>query len=187
MILEKVVAAQLARSRVQPFQVARRCPAGYPMVIECDPLPTPSEGRDPGRVFTTLYWLTCPELIRHVGGHESTGAIGRMENWVAQNPAARQALEAQHLRYSEERRRRIGAARLRALADDHPKLAASLAQTGIGGVSGGTHLKCLHAHAAYHLVQEDHPVFLTHPELLTDISECRRCDRLVAEGAAHGG
>ncbi len=86
-----------------------------------------------------------------------------------------------HGEYAWRRRRAVGGARLSRLKRTRPKLADSLERTGIGGVSDPTHVKCLHAHAAFHLVQGNHPLFLSFPQLLKDVSDCRSCEQL--EGA----
>lgn len=164
----RIVAGQLGRRALQPFQVVRRCPAGFPMVIETDPV-------SGDRVFTTPYWLTCPRISRHIGGMESQGLIGRLDAEVAGDPAARDSMAALHAEYAAARKEAIGEERLAELRRDQPRVADFLDRTGIGGVSDFTHIKCLHAHAAFHLVRGGHPVFEARPELLPAVADCREC------------
>lgn len=178
----EIVARQLGRRSLQPFHVVRRCPAGFPMVIQTDPV-------SGDRVFTTLYWLTCPKVSRQIGRWESEGWIGRIESEVAGNPAARDSMASLHAQYTAARQEAIGADRMAELRSDQPRVAAFLDRTGIAGVSDFTHIKCLHAHAAFHLAHGDHPVFNAHPEFLPDISDCRECagqGRPSAEFATDG-
>lgn len=154
------------------------------MAIQSDPVSNqnpqdaPAPARAPHRVFTTLYWLTCPMQIDHLSRCESAGWIQRLEDTVQKNINARERMNDLHGEYAFRRRRAVGAGRLAELRRNRPHLANSLEQTGIAGVKDTAHIKCLHAHAAYHLVQGDHPLFVSFPELLKDPAGCRDCERL---------
>jgi hypothetical protein len=110
-----------------------RCACGLPQVIETDPrLPN-------GEPFPTLWWLTCRELTAAIGRLESGGYIARINESLAGDPRLRAELE--------DSTKRMLAARdaIERLEDrGHP-----------GGLE---HVKCLHAHAAHHLVTGDNPV-----------------------------
>ena len=145
------------------------------MVIQSNPV-----SRDPTpRVFTTLYWLTCPSLIRHLSRYESEGWVRRVEDVYRQSAEVRENLSDLHGEYAFRRRRAVGSIRMSQLSKRRPKLAETLSRTGIAGVSDTSHVKCLHAHAAFHLVRGGHPLFETFPELLKDVADCRDCDRLA--------
>ena len=179
-----IVSRQLSRRRIRPFRPIRRCPAGYPIVIETTPVSNfqTSGGVEPkpAGIFTTLYWLTCPRLIRHISRLESAGWIKRVESEVSSSPEIRQPLMELHEEYIRRRRRMIGADRMRRLRRSRPAVAQTLDRAGIAGVADFSHIKCLHAHAAFHLVCGSHPVIQSHPEFLTDLADCRDCDRLSA-------
>lgn len=180
----QIVRRQLGRKSLQPFEVELRCPSGYPMVIECQPVTqdeTPAEespAHPRSAVFTTLYWLTCPQMIRHLSRYESSGWIQRLEGMASQDPSVTETMRALHAEYAARRRRVLGDPGLARLKETRPTLAESLETTGIGGVADPAHVKCLHAHAAYHLVRGGHPLFAANPELMKDVTACRDCDRL---------
>lgn len=180
MIDRDIVSKQLGRSvsRIQPFRVVRRCPAGFPAVIQCEPVPTARQANAGSRVFTTLYWLTCPVMNRHLGRFESEGWIDRLEDVANRNRSVREILRRLNEEYAARRRRAVGPGILRRLKHDRPKMAESLARTGIGGVADPAHVKCLHAHAAFHLVRGGHPFFTAFPQMLADVSDCRYCESL---------
>lgn len=157
------------------------------MVIQCDPVSEDAspvlaaESRRQPPVFTTLYWLTCPAINRHLGRYESEGWVRKVEEAAKRDVAMQETLHDLHGEYAWRRRRAVGGERLGRLKRARPKLAESLERTGIAGVSDPAHVKCLHAHAAFHLVQGGHPLFLSFPQLLKDVSDCRSCEQL--EGA----
>lgn len=121
-----IVAWQLGREPRAFRRVACRCRHGYPAVTEQAP-----RAFD-GEPFPTTFWLTCPFLGAAVARIEAAGGVRRISEEVAGDPALRESLERGD---AEQRRLR-------------PELPG-----GIGGRSGGTHLKCLHAHVAFALAR----------------------------------
>jgi len=107
---------------------------------------------------------------------ESAGWIGRLKSMAGKVDAARQRLTDLHATYARRRRAAVGRIRLACLRLTRPHLARSLEKTGIGGVADPSNIKCLHAHAAYHLVEGNHPFFTTFPDLIEPLSDCRLCD-----------
>lgn len=153
------------------------------MVIENPPV-VDRPGRPP-QVFTTLYWLTCPLLIRRLSRFESAGWVRRLDDAVRQNRDLSESIDDVGHAYAYRRFRRLGKKRWENLSRSRPNLADSLRNTGIAGVrrpagSSAAPIKCLHAHAAYHLAEGGHPLFEAFPELLTDVSSCRDCEVLTA-------
>ncbi len=125
----KVVERQLGRPLRGRWAVARRCHLGVPMVIENHPR------LDDGSPFPTLFWLTCPVLVKRASRVEAAGAMRKLTARLEED--------------GELRARLAGAiANLRARRDAHEVVAES------GGPPGGgpDRVKCLHAHLAQHLV-----------------------------------
>lgn len=131
----RLVAAQLGREPLIPFDVAARCGPGHPLVIRNRPV-------DPdGHPFPTLYWLTCPDAVRAVARLESDGWIKRLEDEVEVDPNLRTRLRRAHEEYARERGRlHLGAE----------------AYGGVGGAARG--VKCLHAHYAYTVAGGSDPI-----------------------------
>ena len=72
--------SQLGRKPSGVLRVERYCPAGHPQVIRYYPLSLSPEA-EVLSPFPTLFWLTCPSLIRQVSEFESygwTGSAGRL-------------------------------------------------------------------------------------------------------------
>ena len=130
-----VVAEQLQRDRLVPFEVVARCSPGHPLVIRNRPLDLD------GQPFPTLYWLTCREAVAAVARLESEGWIKSLAEESEVDPDLRAALERAHREYARERGRFHRGAEA------------------WGGVAGSSHgVKCLHAHFANHLAGGDDPI-----------------------------
>ena len=105
------------------------------MVIESHPR------LDDGSPFPTLYWLTCPVLVRRIGTIEATG-------WMAQMN--------ERLEHDDDARRRLADSidRYRARRDQHEVIEDSGAPPG----GGPDRVKCAHAHVAHELADGVNPV-----------------------------
>lgn len=129
-----VVEAQLGRPLRGEWAVAHRCHLGVPTVIENHPLIQ-------GRPFPTLFWLTCPVLVKRISRQEAGGAMARISERLGGDPALRARLQE-------------AIERLRARRDHLAPLPASTATPG----GGPTKVKCLHAHTAQELSDPPNPV-----------------------------
>ena len=130
-----VVEAQLGRPLRGAWAVARRCHLGVPMVIENHPrLPD-------GSPFPTLFWLTCPVLVKRASRLESEGRMAELTTRLGRDRALRA---------------RFGAAieRYRARRDDHEVVEDSGAPPG----GGPDRVKCLHVHLAHELCGGNNPI-----------------------------
>jgi hypothetical protein len=105
------------------------------MVIENHPL------LENGAPFPTLYWLTCPILIKRVSTLESEGSMTALTERLDHNPSFKQRLADAIARY-------------RAMRDAHAVIVES------GGPPGGgpDRVKCLHSHVAHQLAGGNNPV-----------------------------
>jgi exopolyphosphatase/guanosine-5'-triphosphate,3'-diphosphate pyrophosphatase len=94
-----------------------------------------------GNPFPTLYWLTCPDVVKAVSRLESDGWIKKLEANAELDPDLRIKLRRAHEEYARER------GRLEPGAE---------AWGGVAGAAKG--VKCLHAHYAYYLAGGDDPI-----------------------------
>jgi len=137
----RVVTAQLGRAARGQWDVAHRCPYGYPQVIRVHPVVA-------GHPFPTLYWLTCPFLKREVSRLEADGWVKRLEARMAASPELSASMSEAHERYRRERNALLSDVRIDAAVAESLK-------HGIGGISDRRYLKCLHLHVAHALVGEN--------------------------------
>lgn len=105
------------------------------MVIESHPR------LDDGSPFPTLFYLTCPVLIKRVSKLEGEGGMERLNENLSQDTSRRARLADA-----------IAALRMR--RDAHERIEDS------GGPPGGgpERVKCLHAHSAQEIVQHNNPI-----------------------------
>ena len=122
------VRRQIGREPRALAGIAARCVFGFPAVTRQSP--HDSEGRP----FPTAYYVTCPHLVRQIDRLESDGGVRRFERALASDERLQQATEAAHASH------RV------------------LHGTSIAGSSDSSHVKCLHAHAAFALAGHEHPL-----------------------------
>lgn len=139
---------QMGRTPQGVLAVARRCRYGTPQVIVNDPLPVIRGARRP---FPTLFWLTCPYLVRAVGALEAQGWIGTMRQRLSESPSAARAMQRAHRAHAALRLRVGDPAELEGLRRRAPRQYAVLAETGVAGMRAVDGVKCLHTHLADYL------------------------------------
>jgi hypothetical protein len=105
------------------------------MVIENHPL------LEDGTPFPTLYWLTCPMLLKRVSRLEAGGEMKGINQRLDSDPALKRRLTDS-----------IG--RLIATRDRHAELTGQSAPPG----GGPDKVKCLHAHVAHELADPPNPI-----------------------------
>jgi hypothetical protein len=142
----KCVAAQLGREPRGTLDVVTRCPHGYPQVLRVHPMIE-------GKPFPTLYWLSCPFLVREVGRLEADGGCRRLAERMRTDPHLHAAMERAHDRYARDRAERITTKELGLMQKGGRSL--GLSDRGIGGIRDRAHLKCLHLHVAHALADEN--------------------------------
>lgn len=94
-----------------------------------------------GSPFPTLYWLTCPILVKRVSRLESGGHMASLNERLALDDPLRERFAA-------------AIARLTARRDAHEVIEDAGSPPGGGPES----VKCLHAHVAAELAQPGHPI-----------------------------
>lgn len=143
---DRVIAWQLGREPRALVGIERRCPYGYPQVVRVHPLME-------GKPFPTLFWLSCPFLVRAVSELEARGEIDRWEREVAKDSDLATALREAHRAYALERGSHLSAAERERLAASG--ILGSLTERGIGGIADFARIKCLHLHVAHALAREN--------------------------------
>lgn len=143
-MLERI-SSQLGRTPQGSYQIATKCPWGYPVVLKTHP--------HEGGVFPTLYWLSCPYLVKAVSRLEATGLVGKYDERLTEDNSFRQALEAAHLAYAKERSQYVASD-----ASLRPEIKQKLIESGIGGSENREGVKCLHMHLAHYLATGENPI-----------------------------
>lgn len=105
------------------------------MVIESHPR------LEDGSPFPTLYWLTCPILLKRVSRLESTGFMTALNERLKEDDSLHERLARAIVQLRERR-------------DAHEVIVDSGAPPG----GGPDKVKCLHAHVAHELVDGNNPV-----------------------------
>ena len=127
-----LVEAQVGRPLRGTWRVARRCHLGVPMVVETHPR------LEDGSPFPTLFWLTCPLLVKRASHLEADGFMNVLTQRLATDRAfGNRVLDAAE-RYVNRRN--------------------ELAPTGGAHPGGADRVKCLHSHLAHELADAPNPV-----------------------------
>lgn len=144
--LEKeIVQKQLGRDIMNPFRVVKKCKWGYPQCIESVPV-------FEGKPFPTLYWLTCPLLLREVGRLEEKGMVKSFEQKLNEEPE----FFKQYMMAHEETRQRKEKLIENMVLENWQRDA--VLKRGIGGIRNMGSVKCLHLHLANFLGSVNNPV-----------------------------
>jgi hypothetical protein len=130
-----IVEAQIGRPLRGEWRVARRCHLGVPMAIENHPY------LEDGTPFPTLFWLTCPILVKRASQLEGGGWMATLNEELASD----QSLQA---------RLKSALDRLIARREEYAHLVDSGAPPG----GGPSRVKCLHSHVAHEISDPPNPV-----------------------------
>ena len=131
----RLVERQVGRPLRGKWAVARRCHLGVPMTVENHPV------LDDGSPFPTLFWLTCPLLVKRASALEAQGRMNELNKVLTEKAEL-------HDRLAES------TDRLLTRRDRHAVIAPSSAPPG----GGPDKVKCLHAHLAHELSDPPNPV-----------------------------
>lgn len=144
----RIIAQQIGREPRGVLSVERRCRWGFPQVIKVYPLLREGPRWE---IFPTLFWLTCPTLIKQLARLEHQGYIEKLEQLIAEDRRLGKGYHRNHREYIEER--------WATLTEDDRRfveergLAEALKRRGIGGIADWDKVKCLHLHYAHHLAR----------------------------------
>ncbi len=139
-----VLRKQLKRTPKGAFRVVKICRWKKPQVIENPPLVE-------GRPFPTLFWLTCPHLVREVSKLEEKGFIDLFEERLKRDEHFRR----EYL-YAHQFERMLRKAKLPRELPANLKL--KLLKVGVGGIENPLGVKCLHLHLADYVGGVPNPI-----------------------------
>lgn len=172
-----VIRWQLGRPPRGVVAIARDCVHGFPQVTVNRPLLRGGSGFEP---FPTLFWLTCPYLVREVGKLEARGLIKRFEERISRDASLREAYLRAHEDYRRERRSLLS-------AEDRALLgevgAEGVMETGIAGLGNPLRVKCLHAQLAHYLARGSNPI----GEEVARMLPALHCPDRLCDAALEGG
>jgi hypothetical protein len=140
----QIVKKQIGRTPKENFQVVRLCRYGFPQVIKNPPVVD-------GKPFPTMFWLTCPHLVKKVSRLEEAGMISYFENKLKYDQRFRNRyLKAQQF---ERMLRKVY------IPETLPiPIKKKLLPAGIGGIENPLGVKCLHLHLASYLGGVPNPI-----------------------------
>lgn len=150
-----MITGQLGRQPRNLWGVAVRCPAGNPRVIVTHPV-FYHDGVFP-EIFPTLYWLTCPRLVKEISRLEGSGAIEEIQREIYADPVLKAELMEAHRRYAAGRAALVNDVTLASLREDYPAQYDVLLHSGVGGIMDEG-IKCLHTHYADYLASGANPI-----------------------------
>jgi hypothetical protein len=157
----RILKAQLNRTPVGVVGIAARCEKGFPIV-------TVNEALADGKPFPTLYWLTCPLIVKAISKLEGNSWSDRMKENIEEDAELEDRLKRAHIDY---RNKRLEASAYSGSHSEH-----IVFKTGIGGVDNEAGIKCLHAHYAHYLASGENPLGEIVHKLVSDIKCERQCD-----------
>jgi hypothetical protein len=155
---ERTAAWQLGRSPRGPLHVECRCRHGCPQVIRVHPILD-------GSPFPTLFWLTCPFLVKAIDRLEADGWVKRLEDLLGKDSSLARAVEQAHRSYIAERLGLLSAEERASL--EARGMLTTLLERGIGGTADLRRVKCLHLHTA-HALARTNPIGARVLDLLSD-------------------
>lgn len=181
-----IIEEQLQRPPRNLTGIARRCRYQCPQVVVNHPLP---QTEDDPVFFPTVFWLTCPAVVRRISRIEDQGYIQHIQSSVQQNSDFFHDLRDAHLEYIYLRNSLVEPQTRMALRRHQKQLSQSLERAGIGGVADLGTIKCLHMHYAHYLATLHNPVGRLVDKMLdlaVDESECQGCRKIRALKAGCG-
>ena len=161
---------QLGRKADNLLGIAVSCPFNKPAVLLTEPY---SEEKG---VFPTLYWLSCPYLVKEVARLEDQGFVKKYSLLVKEDRAFREALVRSHQEYARQRMDLLAAEVKEKLKATSPAIYQVLRDSGVGGIQNLEGIKCLHVHLADYLVNKKNPIGEKVWDLLDWPPDCHICD-----------
>lgn len=153
----KAISQQVGALSEAIIGVGHRCQEGKPTVLVLPPLRVTSSGSV--RAEQSLFWLSCPALVRAVDRAERDGAIERVQERVDRDEGLRRRLEGMQMEIPNIRSRLLPEEWVEHVrtAEGLDKERFILFETGLIGVSPNkrSFVKCLHAQLADWLVRGD--------------------------------
>lgn len=165
----EIIKKQLGREPNNLGGVVYYCPFGKPAVIKT--LPYSDQ-----HVFPTLYWLSCPHLVREVSRLEEAGLIKELTTRLKEDQSFRREVEVAHQNYAKKRSALLTAADISKIKKKSPGILKVLKEAGVGGIMEKEGIKCLHTHLADFLATGSNPVGELLWKLVNWPVECEECE-----------
>lgn len=150
---KEIVKNQLGRKPENAQKVVVYCTGGMPAVTLTAPV-----GEGGKTINPTIYWLTCPFLVREISRLEDRGLISELTEKLHSNEDFRGKMEQVHNDYSRRRMKLISEEQLQAVREISADIPVMLKEAGVGGIRDKGGIKCLHTHYADYLVNGDNPI-----------------------------
>lgn len=164
-----VIREQLGREPKNFAGVMVYCPFNYPAVILTAPY-----SKENG-VFPTLYWLSCPYLVKSVARLEDKGLVRELTERLKRDAGLQKELMEAHQNYAEARFSYLDNTEKECLSDKAPAILKVLREAGVGGIMDKKGIKCLHTHLADYLVDKQNPIGSLVWQKTAWPSECSIC------------
>ncbi len=166
---KKIISKQLGREPGNLIGVTRYCPYRKPAVIKTHPY-------SDKLVIPTLFWLSCPHLVREVSRIEETGLIKELTTRMKVDQSFREEVDKAHHVYAKERVSLLTDEEIREIKKKSPGILKVLKDAGVGGIMEKEGIKCLHTHLADFLVTGRNPVGEQVWKLVDWPEQCKECE-----------
>lgn len=166
-----IVKYQIGRYPENLSGIALYCPFKKPAVLLT--LPYSEENG----IFPTIYWLSCPYLVKEVSRLEGEGLIKELSSSLKNNKDFREKLMNTHKRYAAKRLHLLSEEEQKKIKDKSIRMYDVLVKSGVGGIMEKDGVKCLHTHLADFLVNQDNilgEIVWEHTDWPED---CHICDK----------
>lgn len=161
---------QLGRPADNLMDIAVYCPFQKPAVLLTAPY-SAEKG-----VFPTIYWLSCPYLVKEVARMEDKGYVKRFSRMVKEDGDFRERLRTAHKKYAERRMALLSEESQEKIKLISMAIYQVLRDSGVGGINNLEGIKCLHVHLADYLVNKENPVGEKVWDGLDWPEDCHICD-----------
>ncbi|MFW5996249.1 MAG: DUF501 domain-containing protein [Halanaerobiaceae bacterium] len=150
---KNIIKNQLNREPNNVLEVVVYCPRGLPAVVLTAPF-----GDEGKTINPTIFWLTCPFLIKEISRLEDQGYIRELTERLHLDNDFRDKVEQAHRNYADRRMELIPERSLVLAQKISEDILTVLRESGVGGIRDKGGIKCLHTHYADYLARGDNPI-----------------------------
>lgn len=166
---KEIITLQLGREIENEFTLVKKCAWGYPQCIKSSLITN-------DKPFPTLFWLTCPLLLREVSKLEEKGMVKTMESRLENDKDFMEAYLKAHKETQTAKEQFLASFQINEWQRN------AIIGRGIGGIKDLRRVKCLHLQLANFLGGINNPIGKLVWETI-ELQECLPndtiCDRLV--------
>ncbi len=148
----KILKNQLDREPENVNKIEVYCDKNRPMVLSTLPF------RKGKQVLPTLYWLSCPFLVKKISKLEDQGFIKKLTKKVQLDPCFKKKLKKAHKIYAAKRFSLLSCRQIKEIKKISDDILDVIKNSGVGGIREKEGVKCLHTHLADYLVNLQNPV-----------------------------